>query len=64
MTGYDQDAVGHLFATGLEYYVAGRSAARCHLSRVAGNILHHAIGAIGVWRIRHYRRCLARLRNP
>ncbi len=41
--GYDQDAVGHLFATGLEYYVAGRCAARCHLSRVAGNILHHAI---------------------
>ena len=43
MTGYDQDAVGHLFATGLEYYVAGRCAARYHLSRVAGNILHHAI---------------------
>ena len=43
MTGYDQDAVGHLFATGLEYYVAGRCAAQCQLSRVAGNILHHAI---------------------
>jgi hypothetical protein len=43
MTGYDQEAVGHLFATGLEYYVAGRCAAQCHLSRVAGNILHHAI---------------------
>jgi hypothetical protein len=42
MIGYDQEAVGHLFATGLKYYVAGRCAAQCHLSRVAGNILHHA----------------------
>ena len=26
-----------------EYYIAGRCAARCHLTRVAGNIFHHSL---------------------
>src|SRR4051812_17203361 len=37
------DAWMHLFKVGMQYYIAGRAAARWQLVPIAGNLLHHAI---------------------
>ena len=38
-----QDAWMYLFQTGMQYYIAGRAAARGRLIPVAGNLLHHGV---------------------
>ena len=37
------DAWMHFFKIGMQYYIAGRAAARGHLVPVAGNLLHHGV---------------------
>jgi hypothetical protein len=36
----------HLMLMGIQYYVAGRAAARCHLIPVTGILMHHAVEMI------------------
>src|SRR5947207_604246 len=43
MTTVSNRGYYHLFKIGLQYYIAGRSAALCQQIPVAGNLFHHAI---------------------
>jgi hypothetical protein len=43
MSTVHKDAWMHFFRTGMEYYIAGRAGARCQLTMITGNLLHHAI---------------------
>jgi hypothetical protein len=43
MSTIHPDAWMHLSKVGMQYYIAGRAAARGHLVPIAGNLLHHAV---------------------